>query len=384
VEENNRPARSPALWLWALGLAGICARIGLWWYSIGSNDAYLWSLHGMKVAAAGLAQTYRTFQAFNHPPLMGLYAAQAWRWASGDAWTFARLIKLPGLGGEALTLALLWRFASPRTAAVYACLPAAILVSGYHGSTDCLCVALVLAAAITFDRERYFLSGLLWSAALNVKILPLVLVPLPFLGIPNRKALLRLGAGFALGLVPFVPTAIAAGDAMYRNMIAYNPQPDNWGIMALLTRGLASPALAHLVQPVGHWYLARGRYLILLSITAVALFSRFHRRMPMIRQTAVGAALFLILAPGFGVQYVIYPAALLCLVDLPEGIMWGCTSGLFIGAVYWMFINSWMPLQSTFWKWYPFPANALGLLAWAVLVRYVWKAGVRGAQSAVK
>jgi hypothetical protein len=143
--------------------------------------------------------------------------------------------------------------------------------------------------------------------------------------------------------------------------------------MALLNRGLAAPALAQLIRPVWEWYAAAGRYAILLSITAVALVSRFRRRMPMTEQTALGAALFLILAPGFGVQYVIYAAPLLCLVDPAEGILWGWTSGVFIGAVYWIFIVSWMPLQSTFRGMFPFPANALGLLAWAALLHFVWR-----------
>jgi hypothetical protein len=83
-------------------------------------------------------------------------------------------MKLPGLAGEALVLWVMCRYLGFRAFAVYAWLPAAILVSSYHGNTDCLYAALVLVAAIAFDKERYFLSGLLWSASLNVN-LPLVL-----------------------------------------------------------------------------------------------------------------------------------------------------------------------------------------------------------------
>jgi hypothetical protein len=361
--------RHSVAWL-ALGLVGIFARLGLWWFSIGSNDALIWNAHGLHVTTEGLAETYGLFRNFNHPPLMGLYAAQVW---GPDLWDFARLIKLPGLFGEALTMTVLWRLAGPRTFAVYACLPAAILVSGYHASTDSLCAALVLVAAIAFDKERYFLSGVLWSAALNVKIIPLVLIPLAFLGVPNRRALWRLSAGFALGLAPFIPPALTAFGPMYRNMIAYNSTVENWGIMALLNRGIARPALAGFARPVWEWWLMAGRYIILLSIVGVALASRFHRRMAMIEQAALGTALFLILAPGFGVQYVVYPAALLCLVDLPVGIWWGWTSGVCIGTVYWLFLNPGMPLESLFWHQFPLRAYATGLLAWAVLVYFVWR-----------
>jgi hypothetical protein len=66
--------------LLALGLAGIGVRVLLWWLSIGSNDSVIWSSHAEHVLANGLARTYQTYQSFpqfNHPPLMGLYAAQA-------------------------------------------------------------------------------------------------------------------------------------------------------------------------------------------------------------------------------------------------------------------------------------------------------------------
>ena len=222
----------------------------MWWFSIGGNDNVLWSFHARHVLAHGLVWTYRNFQGFNHPPLAGLYAAQVWSWAGGDLWGFARGLKLPGLAGEALTMWALWRFSGPPAFAVYALSPAAILVSGFHGSTDCLYAALILVAAIAFDRQRYFLSGLLWSASLNVKILPLVLIPLVFLAVPNVKSLVRLSAGFALGMIPFLPPAIADGSAMYRNMITYNSSPNNWGVMALLNRGADTLRFAATIGPL--------------------------------------------------------------------------------------------------------------------------------------
>jgi len=334
-----------------------------------------WVSHAQHVLAYGLAQTYRTYRSFpqfNHPPLMGLYAAQAWLWSHGSIWEFARWLKLPGLAGEALVLWAMWRFVGLRAFAVYAWLPAAILVSSYHGSTDCLCAAIVLWAAIAFDKEHYFLSGLLWSASLNVKLLPLVLLPLVFLGVPNRRAFLRLALGFALGMAPFLPPALTAGKAMYRNMVVYNSLPEIWGLMALLHRGSTSPAMRWICEPLAEWWVAVARYVILLAVVGVALLSRYRRKMLMTEQAAMGAALFLVLTPGFGVQYVVLAVPLLCFVDFPEGVRWGWTSGVFIGAVYWMFRVSWMPLQSTFHGLFPFPATILGMVAWAVLVHFLW------------
>jgi hypothetical protein len=370
-EKKTEAAPPDTLWL-AAGLAGVAVRLLLWWFSIGSNDVVLWRLHGLHVFTGGLASTYRNYPDFNHPPLMGLYAGQAWKWSGGALWTFARLIKLPGLAGEGLALWALWRFAGRRAFVVYAWLPAAILVSGFHGNTDSLYAAVVLVAAIAFDRGKYFLSGVLWSAALNVKLLPLALLPLVFLGAPSAGALLRPAAGFTLGMAPFLPPALAAGEAMRHNMLDYNSRPDNWGLMALLNGGIAIPGLRWAVAPARDLWLATGRYAILLGVAAVALLSRFRRRIPMTEQAALGAALFLVLAPGFGVQYVMFAAPLLCIADLRHAVWWGCASGVFLAAVYSAFLVSRMPLQSFLLGNYPLPASMLGMLAWAVLVHFIW------------
>ena len=84
-------------------------------------------------------------------------------------------------------------------------------------------------------------------------------------------------------------------------------------------------------------------------------------------------AVFLVLTPGFGVRYVVFALPLLCFADFPEGVRWGWTSGIFIGAVYWMFRLSWMPLQSTGHGLpFQFPATLLGMMSWAVLVHFLW------------
>jgi uncharacterized membrane protein YuzA (DUF378 family) len=359
-------------WL-AVILGGAAARLWLWWVSLGSNDVTAWYYYAKCIAADGLAGTYRTVQLFNHPPLMGLYAMQAWGWSGEDLWTFAHLIKIPGLVGEALILWALWRFAGPKASAAYAWLPAAILVSGFHGSTDCLYAALVLVAVMAFDRQRYFLAGLLLAAALNVKLIPLVLFPLVFIGLPNRKALLRLTAGLAIGAVPFVVPALAAGPAMYRNMVGYNSNAVNWGLLAILNQCVGMPVVGKLAAATKAAYLLAGRYVILAAVTGVALQSKSRSSRRMAEQAALGAALFLLLTPGFGVQYAIFVAPLLCLVDMPQALRWGWVSGLFIGVVYWTFQVAAAHPTSLIDRDFPWHAWVLGLAAWAILLHFVWR-----------
>jgi len=362
---------SPAFWL-ALILAGFAARLCLWWMSIGTNDSINWHQFGSSIASNGLAATYQYLESFNHPPLMGLWAKTAFLWST-SLWSFAHYFKLAGLGGEALILWALARFASLKAAAAYAWLPAAILVSGFHGNTDCLYAALVLMAVIAFDRQRFFLAGLFLAAALNVKLIPLMLLPLVFIGSPNRRALLRLAAGLAFGAVPFIDPALEAGPEMYRNMLLYNSNADNWGLPLLLHSLGEIPSMVEFAAPVTDAYLFAGRYVILAAVTVVALLSRLRNRRPMAEQAALGAALFLLLTPGFGVQYVVFVAPLLCLVDVPAALRWGCVSGLFIGLVYWYFRTPAVHLTSMQTADYPPQAWIVGVAAWAILLHFVWR-----------
>lgn len=376
--EGRLPPAKAATWSWThwiwlgIGLMGILVRVWLWWTSLGCNDIDNWVLHGRNVLANGLTRAYTASVIFNHPPFIGMYSGLAWSWADGNLMIFARLIKVPGLVGEAITLLVLWYFAGPRAFATYSWLPSAILISSFHGNTDTLSAAFILTGAIAFDRKSYLVSGILWSAALNVKLLPLVFVPLVLIGAPSVRALVRVSIGLAIGVLPFVPPALVASHAMYRNMLAYNSTPDNWGILALLNAAVGTPAIAASFTGIRQWYLDYGRYVMLCSIVSVALLSRVRRRLPMTEQAALSAALFLIFAPGFGIQYVVYPLPLLCFVDRPAAILWGFLSGIFLATHYWIFLLSWSPLRSFIQSYFVGPVPLLGMLAWAALVQIVW------------
>jgi hypothetical protein len=358
-------------WLMA-GMVGVLARLFLWWFTIGTNDATVGFLLAPTIYSQGVIRSYDD-PYVNQPPPICIYGGRAWLWSRGDLITFARLMKLWGLLGEALSLWALWRFAGPAAFAAYAWLPAAILVSGFHCNIDCLYAALLLVSAIAFDRERYLLSGLLMAASYNVKVLPALFAPLLLIGAPNQNAFLRIAVALVIGALPFVPFAIVGGPAMFRNVIGYNSNPDDWGSLLLLKRLALIPGLDRVAVPVVNWFGADGRYLVMAAVLALGLLSRLRWCLPMTEQMAIGGALFLVLAPGFSVQYVVLIAPLLCLVDLKTGIMFGWISGAFIGSVYWAFMVQWWPARSHHTTSFPYPTWVVGLAAWGILVLFLWR-----------
>jgi len=95
------------------------------------------------------------------------------------------------------------------------------------------------------------------------------------------------------------------------------------------------------------------------------LLSKFRGSRLMAEQAALGSALFLLLlSPGFGVQYVIFVAPLLCLVNVPGALRWGWVSGLFIGLAYWSFRIPGTHLASLHSTHLPVQAWVIGVAAW--------------------
>lgn len=354
-------------------LVGVFARLWLWWHFIGSADAHVWSKHGAFIQVYGLNSAYQAppgYNMFNHPPIMGWLSA-LWSFLSrGDLLVFTRWLKLPGLVGDFAAIALLWRFGNPVTAALYALSPVAILISGFHGNTDALCAAFMLAGAIAADRGRWFGAGALFAAAINVKLIPLMLIPILLLAAP-RRALPRLVTGLALAAIPFIPPALVAAAGMRHHLLDYIPVSDLWGVMAFLLPAGGIPRLTAL-QAAGSWYAAHGRLVMSAAIIVFAVWARLRSTLRVSDRIVVGLALWLILTPGLGIHYLIYPTALLCLINRAYAVAWSATAGAALMVAYWGRLEvAAHPLTS----WANFtqsgPGVPLGIVAWVVLVLFV-------------
>jgi hypothetical protein len=376
AEPTDRRRRRLVFVLVAVGIIGVTARLWLWWSSVGTLDVVRWMHFGQAIHDHGLADTYASLEKFNHPPLMGLYAAGVWDLTGENLWNFARLLKLPALVGEAIALIVLTRLMGVRALAAYATAPAAVLVSSYHGNTDPLYAILLLLSALAFDRQQFLWAGLLFGAALNIKILPIALLPLLVIAAPHVRGAVRLCGGLAIAALPYIPLLVTSGGEMYRNMLAYDSVQGSWGLLALLNPASDQRNLTEFVTPLRDAFISHGRYLIIGAVVLLALASRLSLRLRMTEQFALGGALFLLLAPGFGVQYVVLIAPLLIVVSLRYSLAWYWLAGAFIGILYWITLVSTSPLQSgrgIYGHDLPDPATQIGLVAWALLAVFTWR-----------
>ena len=371
-------------WL-AVVAAGVITRLALALVSIGSNDAAAWHRFGEEVSRFGLLRTYQIDPDFNHPPLPAYWAAAAVRIVGpgdnlGDIWIFSIVFKLPAILADCAGIYLLWwiwrRRIEPAGAWVVAALFAlsldAILVSGYHCNTDPVFVSLcLLAVYLMEDRGRPFWGGFALGAAINVKIIPVLLVLPLLLSCRRWRDLAWFIAGMAPWVLPFLPPLLLAHKGFVDNALSYNSVLDRWGVnfFVLFGRPAFDPSAAG--GRFALWYYWHARYLIVALIGLWAVVARLSGRWGRYELAAVTFAIFLVLTPGFGVQYTVLVGLLLFAVRVDVATVYGLVAGLFLAAVYAAFRIGPVPLYSEWRSVIPPVPAFLGLMTWLLLVYFL-------------
>jgi hypothetical protein len=184
---------------------------------------------------------------------------------------------------------------------------------------------------------------------------------------------MRFGAGLALGLTPFLPLVMFVWQAFYRNAIAYQPTAELWwGIHFVLSSAFDLPGVGPWVRFVDADYTRHGRYVIMAASLGLGFWGRWSKRSA-VEVAALAYAMFLFLAPGIGVQYLVLLVPVLVVTDLRRAAIWGLVAGLFLSAVYVYYRHKWFPFQSRHGG-APLPESirVVGLAAWLLLLEFMW------------
>jgi 4-amino-4-deoxy-L-arabinose transferase-like glycosyltransferase len=249
----DRAARIDVTTLKRIVAFGILLRVVLLVVTSGSNDSITWERFGRDIAIWGVLDEYRRTVRFNHPPLMGLWSRTAVWITDHVGVRFSVSFKLLPFAADMLGVWLIYSLARRRggelqawrAAAVFSTCLLSIVITGHHGNTDSACAVLALvAAALLADGRRPFVAGLALAATLNVKLIPLVLVPAFGLLLRDARERVTFGAGLALGLTPFLPLVIFVRDEFYNNAIA-QPRSALLGRPSLLSSRFDFPGADH-------------------------------------------------------------------------------------------------------------------------------------------
>lgn len=366
-----------------LAMLGFVAREMLAWISYGSADIGIMQYIARSIQSEGLFELYRRDAGHNHTPLASL-ACVVVRWISdATRLPFPFVFKQPLIISDCVVCVLLWKSWLHRTGnrmraaivvAAYACCPIAILLSAHHGNFDPIYAMLCLLAAYVIDRHRaWFLGGLVLGAAINVKLIPVLLVPVLAALCRDRKELLRFLAALTMTSIPFLAMLAIERSVFVRNVLNYQSFIDYWGINLFLKEASRQPRFSAVAQTLMYEYFDRGRWILLGAIALLAIAAR-RKKLSAIEASACAAATFLIFTPGFGLQYLAFVTPLLFAVRLAPAVVYGITAGLFALFNYWLNWSGGFPIDSTGIATPPrAPGPQFGLLAWAVLVAFVMR-----------
>ena len=364
-------------------LSAIAFRIALLFVSIGSNDIRTWNGYGDQISTHGLRYLYDNVALFNHPPLAGVYAWAVSVASSTFGIPFYWLFKFPMLLADLFSAYLIYSLIqvtsadrSDRTGIIggtlYVANPATALISSYHGNTDALCACFcVLAYWLMIAKSRPLLAGIAAGLALNVKIIAVPFL-LPFLILAaDNKARKTILVGGSIAIMPIVLAAYLLGAPFIHNVFHYQSKLEFWGITALLctffsTVGTDTVAAIRLLRS----YQDLGRYLIVLTVL-VGNLALLRRKYPH-RSTAGylwATGTFIILAPGFGLQYLIYPLTAAFISNWRRAFYLSLHVAIFLVSVYSDFLETLLPLESVHTTPFLGLSAVLGISVWA---HFVW------------
>ena len=285
----------------------------------GTNDLLHWAEFASGVRERGPVGVYAgDYPAvYNHPPLIGWWLAGIDALSSSVSWLPLRLlVRAPAVVADVACAVLVFELLRTRrslrvaTAAgvLVAASPVLFVISGFHGNTDPVFVLLTLAAGwLLVDRQRPVAAGVALGLALSVKLVPVVAVPVLLVAaVRGRYGAGRLVAGgAAVFAVLWLPVLLRQWTPFAANVLGYEgtlPAESPWGLPRFgRWLGIDAGALDALHGP--------GRFAILLACCLLPAVLVRRRPADAPYGIALALALFTLLTPTWGPQYLAWAVA---------------------------------------------------------------------------
>lgn len=337
----QRAIARPRLSLLLIVGAGVLIRTVIAARTKGTNDVDTWlafidasRTHGV-LHLYGVTEwpTVPVFE-FNHGPLTALGIQFAVWILDATAIDARLLVRLPAIAADGFATVLAYLMITRRSgiprglgaAAMIAFNPVLILVSGFHGNTDTVFVALLLLSIVLLERDMGSAAGLALAASMAVKVVPVLAAPalLFSIGRPDVRRQFFLTTAITSAVLWLPPFLIDPG-ALIREVFLYRGLLGLWG---------TSRAALDLGWNV--WASGFSQSLTLLTMFAILASSLYLARSgrDAIWSVAVAFLLFLAIAPGFGVQYLAWPVVFLVLAAPGFGAAYSAAAGGLLYATY--------------------------------------------------
>jgi hypothetical protein len=240
---------------------------------------------------------------------------------------------------------------------------------------------LCLAGVWLICRGRHLAGGLTLGAAVNIKLIPVVVIIPMLLLYRDRRTFFRFVLGLSIAEIPFIMVLILVGRNFALHALAYTSFVDNWGAEFFIQWLARSPRLSVIFGPMIEGYQSAGRWIVLAAVLWMSLVAR-RRRIDRFTAGALAAAIFLIVTPGFGIQYTAFVSPLLFAAAPFHAALYATFSGLMAVCWYGLNWNGRFPITNPPGIQLRPPTSWLGLCAWLALVGFVAASFISRSRSA--
>jgi hypothetical protein len=379
----------------AAALVAFVLKLAIAFNTFGTNDVVTFYSFARSLADHGLKWTYRqgivwlpSSPIFNHPPLVAgflraIYYLDHQQFFRENGLSFPFLLRLPGIIADfVVVVALLWlakkdaRFRLPAWAlALFALSPVSLMVSGFHGNTDPVMVMFLVLATVSALRNNAILCGLFLAFACQIKIIPVLLLPIFFFFWLARRRSIPFALPFALAsLVLWAEPLVKFPLLFIRNVLSYGSFWGIWGItywLRLTTWSQFARVSFFNLLPAQNVVVNILKVLVIGAVVAIAWRRRKLDERGLANSLAYAWIVFFVFAPGACAQYMVWLAPFILILSPPFYLWLTVTSALFLfffynitarGLPWYMSIstntlnNAWTP-----WAVWPWAALAAGL-----------------------
>jgi len=349
--ERSAAHGASRVWIIGAALVALFVKLAIAYNTFGTNDVGGFYVFARLLNDYGLEWTYRNFLVFNHPPLTAYYlrlieALSQHEFLREYGVTFPFLLRLPGILADFVAVLVLMRSSdiTPRrripisAMLLFALSPVSIMVSGFHGNTDPVMVMFLMLAAYMCLCKRPLLCGIFFALSCQIKIIPLLLLPILFFFWLSRQAALRFTIPFMfLSVAMWIQPLVRFPMLFLRNVLGYSSYWGSWGItywLRLSHWGQFNGTGAFHLPPAA----AATTLALKCSIAAAVLLLAWRRRLldgrGAIDSIAYAWMTFFVFSPGICAQYMVWLAPFALFLS-PSFYAWvTTTSSLFLFAFY--------------------------------------------------
>jgi glycosyl transferase family 87 len=354
--------RSPWRFIIVVSLALVfAAKLTMAIRTYGTTDVLIWEAEWDAISHRGAMALYpddaqipaggRKLQiTFNHPPFI-VRLLGVWGWLAGVTGLPLRFwLRGTSAVADLVSAVILWVMMGrshwgirPSSLLIMIFSPVSLLISGFHGNTDPVMMALVLLSLYLLENGHDTWAAATFGMAMNIKIVPTLFLPSLLLFLGARKALRFVAVAGVVFMIGSSPPLVRTPALVLRSVFGYGGYVGYWGVSMLpgTLRGGSHGWLYTL-------YSTLAEPMLLLLLVGLSIWMN-KRNVPLFTRMGSIAFALMALSPAFGPQYLAWLVPWTAALSIGRAAAFHAITGVSLFVIYTHYANGfpWYMADST-------------------------------------